>query len=317
MGHEEARADMTQILAALTQEYVLVVSDRRLTFVSGQRKGQILDDDTCKLVSLCGVWGIAYTSFSELEGVSTHEWIALRLAETNCRNPYVAAQVLSAHGARALKAAPFPLELTFLIAGWRQSSTEPLQPHFLLVTNMHNQRGDLRVSPSEDLTVFERRLGPNELYASRVIGQSLPAGRGKHLDRFFRRLLRHGVGPKPAMYAFASEISNTSNNRLGVGNKLLAFSIPREAARRAFQTGENLMLAKEPDLRSTAFCYFDPKYSQFRQHGPTFVCGDAAVTDVQTTDDPSRNSQSASFKILHLPKSGRLPALVARATQRE
>jgi hypothetical protein len=308
---------MTQILAALTQEYVLVVSDRQLTFVSGPRKGQIRDDDTCKLVSLCGVWGVAYTGFSELEGVSTHEWIALRLAETNCRSPYVAAQVLANDGARALNAAPFRLELTFLIAGWRQSNTEPLQPHFLLVTNMHDQGGGLRASPGENLHVFERRLKTNELYASRVIGQSLPAGRGKHLDRLFRRLLKHGVGPKPAMHAFASEIANTSNNRLGVGNKTLAFSIPREAARRTFQTGENMVLAKEPDLRSTAFCYFDPAYSQFRQHGPTFVCGDAAVTDVQTTDDPSRNSQSSSFRILHLPKSGRLPALVVRATQHE
>ena len=58
---------MTQILAALTQDYVLVASDRRLTIASGPRKGQIEDDNTCKLVSLCGVWGIAYTGFSELQ----------------------------------------------------------------------------------------------------------------------------------------------------------------------------------------------------------------------------------------------------------
>ena len=51
---------MTQILAALTQEYVLVASDRQLTIVSGPRNGQIHDDDTCKLVLLCGIWGIAY-----------------------------------------------------------------------------------------------------------------------------------------------------------------------------------------------------------------------------------------------------------------
>jgi hypothetical protein len=68
---------MTQILAALTQEYILVASDRQLTIVSGPRKGQILDDDTCKLVSLCGIWGIAYTGFSEFQGVPTHEWIAV------------------------------------------------------------------------------------------------------------------------------------------------------------------------------------------------------------------------------------------------
>ena len=77
------------------------------------------------------------------------------------------------------------------------------------------------------------------------------------------------------------------------------------------------MLAMEPNLLTTAFCYFDPAYSQLRQHGPTFVCGDSAVTDVETTDDPYRNFQSSQFKILHMPKNGRLPALVVRATQGE
>lgn len=306
---------MTQILAALTQQYVLVVTDRRLTLASGPRKGQKFDDDTCKLVSICGVWGVAYTGFSQLEGKPTHEWIAVRLAENNCRNPYFAAQILAVRGARALRTAPFPLELTFLIAGWRQSSTEPLQPHFLLITNMHDLEGCRRSSPGENFHVFERLLGSNEPYASRVVGQPLPTGRGKALDRFFRRLLKHGVGPKPAMQAFAREIANTSNHQLGVGNKLLAFSIPREAARRAFESGESMVLAKEPDLRSTAFCYFDPAYSQLRQQGPTFVCGDAAVTEVNTVDDPSRNLQRADFKILHFPKEGRLPVLVLRAKE--
>src|SRR5437773_6113996 len=129
---------MTQILAALTQDYVLVAADRRLTIASGARKGQIEDDSTCKLVSLCGIWGIAYTGFAKLQGIPTHEWIALRLAENCCRNPYAAAQILGREGARALKVAPFPLELTFLMAGWARPSRDVLQPHFLLVSNMHD-----------------------------------------------------------------------------------------------------------------------------------------------------------------------------------
>jgi hypothetical protein len=78
-----------------------------------------------------------------------------------------------------------------------------------------------------------------------------------------------------------------------------------------------MMLAMEPDLLTTAFCYFDPALSRLRQHGPTFTCGDSAVTDVETTDDPSRNFQSSSFRILHMPKSGPLPALVVRAKREE
>jgi hypothetical protein len=214
---------MTQILAALTQDYVLVASDRRLTVVSGARKGQIEDDNTCKLVSLCGVWGIAYTGFSELQGVPTHEWIALRLAENGWRNPYAAAQILRGEGARALKVASFPLELTFLIAGWVRPSPDSLQPHFLLVSNMHDAESKRRNTAGQDLHCFERKLKSGELYASRVIGQQLPTRQGKDLDRFFRRLLRRRTSPKPAMEAFAREIIKTSRGRIASGTRFLPF----------------------------------------------------------------------------------------------
>jgi len=308
---------MTQILAALTQDYVLVASDRQLTVVSGPRKGQVEDDNTCKLVSLCGIWGIAYTGFAELQGVPTHEWIAVRLAENSCRNPYVAAHILAGEGARALKVGPFPLELTFLIAGWARLNRDSLQPHFLLISNMHDAEGKRRNTAGQDLNWFERKLKPEELYASRVIGQPLPTGRGKDLDRFFRRVLKRKISPKPAMQAFVNEIINTSSSRSGVGDKVLAFAIPRAAAQRTYETGDHMMLAMEPDLHTAAFCYFDPAYSQLRQYGPTFVCGDSAVTDVEGVDDPARNFQSSSFRILYLPKSGPSPALVVRARREE
>jgi hypothetical protein len=52
---------MTQIIALVTQEYVLLASDRRLTYGSGPRKGEVYDDDACKLVRLRGTTGIAYS----------------------------------------------------------------------------------------------------------------------------------------------------------------------------------------------------------------------------------------------------------------
>jgi hypothetical protein len=46
---------MTQIIAALTPDYVLLASDRQLTAVHGAHKGQRVHDDTCKLVSVCNI----------------------------------------------------------------------------------------------------------------------------------------------------------------------------------------------------------------------------------------------------------------------
>jgi hypothetical protein len=69
------------------------------------------------------------------------------------------------------------------------------------------------------------------------------------------------------MEAFAREIINTSSSRGSVGEKVLGFSIPRTAAERTYETGDHKMLAMEPDLLTTAFCSFDPAYSQLLQHG--------------------------------------------------
>lgn len=299
---------MTQIIAALTQEYVLVASDRQLTVVSGPRKGQVEDDHTCKLVSLCGIWGIAYTGFAHLQGVPTHEWIAVRLAENGCQNAHDAAQILAKAAAPALRETDFPLELTFLIAGWaRLPDVQTLQPHFLLVSNMYDLDQKRRATPGPDFNRFERKLKPDEAYAGHVIGQPLPKDRGKHLHS---RILKFLTRPKSAMRTFASEIANTSRRRHSVGDKVLAFSIPKLAAERAFQTGNYMMLATEPDLLSAAFCYFDPAYSQLGQYGPTFTCGGAAVTDVETETEPARDSQSSSFRILHFQDKSTVAALV-------
>ena len=300
-----SQSTMTQIIAALTHEYVLVASDRRLTYASGPRKGETADDNTCKLVCLCGLWGIAYTGLSQLQGVPTHAWIALRLAEKGCRSADRAARILADAAAPALREVSFLLELTFLVTGWTMSADrQAVEPHFWLVSNMYDPGKRRRPTPGSDFRCFERRLMADELYAGRVIGQPLPNGRGRYLDRLLRRMLTHRAGPKPAMEAFVREILNTSRLEGTVGEKILAFSIPKVAAELMYQTGSHLILATEPDLRNVAFCYFDPAYSQLHQYGPTFTCGEYAVTDVETENDPARNCQSSSVRILYLPKDG-------------
>jgi hypothetical protein len=291
---------VTQILAALTHEYVVVASDRKLTFSSGPRRGQTADDNTCKLVSLCGVWGIAYTGFSQLEGIPTHEWIAIRLAEKGCTNGSAAAEILSVVAPAAMKAAPFRQELTFLIAGWMISpDRRTLQPHFLLVSNVSGI-GAAR-PPGLEFLIFQRVLGPKEAVAGQLIGHPLRPSRGKSLGRALRRMIKHGLGPKPAMEALVNEVINSSGATSSVGEKVLAFSISKKAAEHTLRSGQSMILAALPDKTNAAFCYFDSGYSELRQYGPTSVCGQSAVTDLETENDHSRDYQSSSVRILYLP----------------
>jgi hypothetical protein len=253
------------------------------------------------LVTLCGIWGISYTGCARLQGRPTHEWIAVRLAERGCVSPYHAAKILAAESAAAFSSTTWRGEQTFLIAGWGLfEDTKRMEPHFLLVTNTRDANGAVLPNPALEFRWFERRLKDGEAYVSRVIGPDLPQGRGKMLDRYFRRLLKKGTSPKPAMKAFVSEIVHTPAH--SVGDRVLAFSIPKAAAEVSYRTRQSMLFAKEPDLQSAAFCYFGPDYSEARQHGPTFVCGESAMTDVETESDPTRNYQSSSFRILHTPR---------------
>jgi|RhiMethySRZTD1v2_1073278.scaffolds.fasta_scaffold602010_1 hypothetical protein len=199
---------MTQIIGALTQDFVVVASDRRLTFPPGDR---IAEDNACKLVSLCGVAGIAYTGFARLQGAPTNEWIAVRLAERECRHPAMAAQILVEAAGPALKASPHPAELSFLIAGWAPLTSDPksLSPQFWLVSNMFGPEKEQLSAPGPTFRAFNRILKSNEEYAGRIVGAPLAKGRGKHLHRSFRRLMKHGTGPKLALRALVDEVINT------------------------------------------------------------------------------------------------------------
>lgn len=75
---------MTQILTAMTNEYVLLATDRRLTYASGPKKGELFDDDECKLVNFCNYAGVAYSGLARIAGKPTYEWIGSVLADANC-----------------------------------------------------------------------------------------------------------------------------------------------------------------------------------------------------------------------------------------
>ena len=52
---------MTLAISVITKDYALLAPDGRLTWGAGPRRGEVADDDTCELVSLCNTFGIGYS----------------------------------------------------------------------------------------------------------------------------------------------------------------------------------------------------------------------------------------------------------------
>lgn len=295
---------MTQIIGAITKDYVLLASDRRLSIGEGSRAGESVDEDTCKLVCLCGAAGIGYTGLARIEGTPTHEWIAKKLAEAGCCDPANADRIIAERATAAFsRIRRWPQ--SFLMAGWAYfEKFTGLRPHLCLITNMLDSSQCRAREPLESFFSFRKALRDDEPSCCEVIGAPLRVDRIRQLRRNIDRLVERQTDPKATLRLLVDEIIHTSvvEKQATVGSKILGFCIPRQSAQAYFETGRSGMLAMQPNKVTAAFTYFEEGYSELQQYGPTFTCGEMAVTDVKTTNDPSRDSQSAGFRLLSLPK---------------
>lgn len=294
---------MTQIITAVTHEHVILASDRRLTYADGYLKGKPYKD-TCKLVSLCGTTGIGYSGVGEMKGkIPTHEWIARTLAEAGCVDAASAERTLISRTPDALSATPPRWRShTFVLAGWAHFDDPPvLRPYLTRITNMVDGCGREAERPLESFYASRRYLREQEELLWLAVGERILAPRAVRLDKNLRRLVRREIGPKEALRLLVDEVIYTSKYCPTVGSKVLAFCIPKKPAQQFFEKGRQVMLAAQPNPYAAVFMYFEDGYSELRQYGPTTICGQWAFTDVETQNDPSRDFQSSSIRILSAP----------------
>ena len=294
---------MTQVIATVTHDYVLLVADRRLTFLNGPTQGQLKDDDTCKLVSLCNTSGIGYTGLAEIEGSPTHEWIAKVLASEQCSDPGVASRILAERARTALlNVSPRIRRQTFILAGWAKFlNLAGTRSYLCTVTNMADGSARQLSEPNEGFATSIRALRDTEDLRIQVAGQRLLSERGPLLARNLRKLISREISPKAALRLLVEEVIHTAGLSTTVGRKVLGLCIPRRAAQAAIESGESVLLATQPNEEAASFCYYDPTYSELQQYGPTLTCGGVAST-VKTEYDTVNNRQVSQTKILALPK---------------
>jgi hypothetical protein len=298
---------MTQVISAITQDYVLLVADRRLTFLGGSSPGQIADDDACKLVSLCNVCGIGYTGVARMGGIPTHEWIAKTLASERCSDPGPASKLLAERARIALSGVRSEFRSqTFVIAGWAYfDNLTGLRSFSCAITNIMDASGRVLSKVNDNFAVLTKALHDGEDLSLLVIGQPLSSERGNALERNLRELVARRISAKAALRLLVDEVIHTSGQSHTVGRRVLGLCIPRGAVQASIESGQSVLIAEQPTDTHASFCYFDPTYSELQQFGPTVTCGGSAVTDLKTETDDSQARQSSELKILAVSeKSG-------------
>jgi hypothetical protein len=294
---------MTQIISVISNKYVLLAADRRLTFADGPRRGQVAEDNECKLVSLCHAWGIGYSGLARLDGKPTHRWIATTLAAAKVYHPDQASEALLIQAQRAVgRVAPHLRSLTFVIGGWACFDESALLcPHFCVVSNALDDGGRLLEQPASEFRRHLLVLRPQAELAVLVIGEPLAPDRQSNLKRNLTQLITRGVSPAEAVRLLVKEIEHTHRHGRGtVGGIVLTFCVPRLSAERHAQTGFARMLnMRRPVEHAATFGYFDGEYDTLRQHAPTLICGELAAEFISIENDPSNGGvQKLSFRML-------------------
>lgn len=222
---------MTLVLTCLTPEYVVQVSDKRVTLSDGA----IVDDLRNKGTMYCAQMGFGYTGLAELEGRSTDKWLADHLARGRTLEEALQIVVTDLTNLfAAIRLDTYIKRQAFVGAGFCRITAEShLRACQLTISNFLSSDGKWRdrASPAfrvEGIVRSEDR--PSTV--CRPVGAAVPEPILKRLNRDVETCVTRGTSPLEVMRLLGETVRRVAGFTSTVGKALLMFYIPREAVER-------------------------------------------------------------------------------------
>ena len=266
---------MTLVLNCMTQDFVVQVSDRRLTF----RDGSLADDRANKVVVYCGHFIIGYTGLAELGDASgpggssgTDWWIANELGNAPPQ-PQEGFEHLAAAASLAVARLGVrgDTRMTSIGAiGWARQSRQDdrLVPILIVISNYEDARSRRR--PTEDaFTIAAKPLPSDQPYYLSWLGQPPTPDEAKRINRLVRRAVP--AGPNAVVGVLADGIRGVANRNRTVGRDLMATFMPKSAIE-AGNSGLWVPLSGIPSKDAVSAVYL-PDQAGSVIYSPNTVCG--------------------------------------------
>jgi hypothetical protein len=230
---------MTMVLAAMTDDHVFVVSDRRAT---SARTGQVISSTENKAVILNDEMILTYTGFCDLEGLPTDAWVANVLANEPVENWLRTLLNRIGPAVRRVRVKRDLQRHTFLLTGYARTlkGRRPFRPIGFLISNSYGPDGQVLRRPEEKFWLSILRLG-NWRVRVDSIGRDLPDQTRAALERRVRTQLRATPDrPQRVLDILGNMIRSVARSDAGVGQDLMAISFPIAAV------GSGLSVAIDP-----------------------------------------------------------------------
>lgn len=254
---------MTLILSALTQDYVVQVSDRQLS-----RGGKPINLPANKSVVFCGHLALGYTGQAFIDNLSTEQWLVEVLA--NAQSPRQALEAIASRATEAFRriGSLRRRRHAFVGVGFGSISDE-LHPLLCVVSN-YTDTQDRRSTGVRDAFTYDcTRLDPTNSFYLFPAGQSLRESEVTALITNARSVVRRAGAPALADL-LVRQVREVAGRNQTVGKDVMVTIFPKSAVpfnRIAMSlAGQNL-----EDEATFRYRSADDRQDIF--YGPAIVCG--------------------------------------------
>ena len=293
---------MTLILSCATRDFVIQVSDRKLTRLLPNGTVEDVDLESNKAVVVCNTTVFGYTGLAELEGENTGTWVANVISEAKCVGALDSCQAIASKAAAALTAISCSNEAkrqAFVAVGWqtdrRWTATTPL---VAFASNALGARGGWLPIAEREFTVRVHVLRRPRRFVFHDAGCRLSSALRADIEKTLRVAIKRKAGAGAVATLLASAIRSVAKTDPQVGRNLMVVCIPKAAVRqdpnekfsvdlilqRAHQAGDLSLLSRQPRLSTMSFLTAPEGGTDTKDFSPHFVCGGIRMSNYHTVE---------------------------------
>lgn len=271
---------MTLVLICMADEYIIHVSDRRLTLASEPQ--QPTSEHANKAIFLDGRYIFGFTGLAELGGKRTDLWFAEQIQATGDMPLANRLHLLAKQLPAAVRYAPPKYRaLAFVGAGFARRGREaPIEPVWISLSNYLKPTGRPgAISPEFRVSIV--RHADRKDFSLFSAGAELSVADRAAVNRSVRKARKSGAGIVTIARILAEAIWTISRRNATVGHSLMICTLPRSALNPDGAGAAGVSGGIQFNSTDAAFYFLGPEAEQGIIFGPTTVSPGMMVTDIR------------------------------------
>jgi hypothetical protein len=303
---------MTLILSIITDEYIVQVSDRRLT----RFDGSVFDDGTNKVLSWCGMFSIAFTGIAFIDRKQTKptlEWVQETLRSAKDIEPAIELLRSGLQTKLAVLPNAWDKRLALSMVGWALRDGA-LVPVSILISNFHANVNGQDLALYKHRSTVEAYIFPLESAHRGFLFHTFGAPVDENVSRYLRRGLQRLVASPRNSSRRAGQLATqilrlVAHTQKTVGTDVTVMAMPKtNTSPGAVSTSA----FGAPNASEATFEAVSAVTNERTSFSPAYVCGGLALSNMTVHLSADGKTMEMKMRIDSFPDlSGANPLLPA------